>query len=128
MNERDRLAEGMRVRREMLGDAHVDAALERATVFTSEFQELLTRYAWGEIWTRPGLERKTRSLITLATLIALGRDEEFQMHVRASTSAGVTREEIREVLLQSAIYCGVPAANHAFRLAEQVFSTLDDKS
>jgi len=118
----------MRVRREMLGDAHVDAALERATVFTADFQELLTRYAWGEIWTRPGLERKTRSLITLAMLIALGRDEEFQMHVRASASAGVTREEIREVLLQSAIYCGIPAANHAFRLAEQVFATLDDKS
>ena len=125
MNERDRLAEGMRVRREMLGDAHVDASLQRATGFTSEFQELLTRYAWGEIWTRPGLERKTRSMIALATLIALGRDEEFQLHVRAAASAGVTREEIREVLLQSAIYCGIPAANHAFRLAEQVFSTVD---
>ena len=127
MDESERRDSGMDVRRRVLGSEHVDRSTAQMTPLTAEFQDLITRYAWGEIWTRPGLERKTRSMIALATLIALGRDDEFQLHIRASTSAGVTREEIREVLLQSAIYCGIPAANHAFRLAEQVFSSLDDK-
>ena len=115
----------MQVRREILGDAHVDASLAKLTDFNREFQRLITRYAWGEIWTRPGLPRKTRSLLTMAMLVALGRDEEFQLHVRASQATGVTRDEIRELLLQSAVYCGVPAANHAFSLAEQVFASID---
>jgi 4-carboxymuconolactone decarboxylase len=112
--------DGMRVRREVLGDEHVDRALERTTDFTRDFQELITRYAWGEIWTRPGLDRKTRSCITLTALVALGRDEELAMHVRAALRNGLTPEEIKEVLLQTAIYCGVPAANTAFAIAEGV--------
>jgi len=116
---------GMRVRREVLGDDHVDAAVERVSAFNEEFQDLITRYAWGEIWTRPGLDRRTRSLLTMAMLVALGRDDEFQMHVRASGNAGVTRAEVKELLMQAAIYCGVPAANHAFRLAERAFGALD---
>src|SRR5205085_11286879 len=94
------------------------------TEFTEAFQDLITRYAWGEIWTRPGLPANIRSLLTMAMLIALGRDEEFQMHVRASVAAGVSRTEPKELLLQSAISCGVPAANHAFRLAEEVLRDL----
>ena len=112
--------EGMRVRREVHGDAHVDAAIERTTDFTREFQDLLTRYAWGEIWTRPGLDRKTRSCITLTALIALGRDEELALHVRSALRNGLTPEEIKEVLLQCAIYLGVPAANSAFAVAQRV--------
>jgi 4-carboxymuconolactone decarboxylase len=112
--------DGMKVRREVLGDEHVDAAIERTTDFTREFQDLITRYAWGEIWTRPGLDRKTRSCITLAMLVALGREEEFAMHVRAALRNGLTPDEIKEVLLQSAIYCGVPAANSAFAIAQRV--------
>ena len=115
----------MRVRRAILGDAHVDASIARQTEFTADFQDLITRYAWGEIWTRPGLERNTRSLVTLAMLIALGRDDELAMHVRASAAAGVSRDEVKELLLQSAIYCGVPAANHAFRFAERAFAAMD---
>jgi 4-carboxymuconolactone decarboxylase len=115
----------MRVRREVLGDAHVDAAGDRLTEFNEEFQDLITRYAWGEIWTRPGLPRNTRSLLTMAMLIALGRDDEFRMHVRASVAAGVSRAELKELLLQSAIYCGVPAANHAFKLAEETLLAMD---
>ena len=110
----------MAVRRAILGDAHVDASIVRSTAFTEEFQDLITRYAWGEIWTRPGLATNTRSLITMAMLIALGRDDEFEMHVRASAAAGVTRDELKELLLQSAIYCGVPAANSAFATFQRV--------
>ena len=128
MDDSERREQGMSVRRAILGDAHVDASIARSTEFTAEFQDLITRYAWGEIWTRPGLERNTRSLITMAMLIALGRDDEFEMHVRASAAAGVTRDEIKELLLQSAIYCGVPAANHAFRLAERAFAAMDAAS
>jgi 4-carboxymuconolactone decarboxylase len=128
VDDSERRVEGMRVRRAILGDAHVDASIARSTEFTAEFQDLITRYAWGEIWTRPGLERNTRSLITMAMLIALGRDDEFEMHVRASAAAGVSRDEIKELLLQSAIYCGVPAANHAFRLAERAFAAMDAAS
>jgi 4-carboxymuconolactone decarboxylase len=112
--------EGMRVRREVLGDAHVDRAIERTTDFTADFQDLITRYAWGEIWARPGLDRRTRSMITLTALVALGREEELAMHVRAALGTGVTPAEIAEVLLQCAIYCGVPAANGAFAVAQRV--------
>ena len=118
--------EGMRVRREVLGDEHVDRAIERTTDFTADFQDLITRYAWGEIWTRPGLDRRTRSCITLTALVALGRDEELAMHVRAARRNGVTADEIKEVLLQCAIYCGVPAANAAFAVAQRVLAEEQD--
>jgi 4-carboxymuconolactone decarboxylase len=111
---------GMEVRRQVLGDEHVDRAIERTTDFTADFQDLITRYAWGEVWTRPGLDRRMRSCITLAMLVALGRDEELAMHVRAALRNGVTPDEIKEVLLQTAIYCGVPAANSAFAIAQRV--------
>jgi 4-carboxymuconolactone decarboxylase len=112
--------EGMRIRREVLGDEHVDRAIARTTDFTRDFQDLITRYAWGEIWARPGLDRRARSCVTLAMLVALGRDEELAMHVRAAVRNGLTTEEIKEVLLQAAIYCGVPAANSAFAIARRV--------
>jgi 4-carboxymuconolactone decarboxylase len=110
----------MRIRREVLGDEHVDRAVERTTEFTADFQDLITRYAWGEIWARPGLDRKTRSAITLTALVALNHHEELAMHVRAARRNGLTPDEIKEVLLQSAIYCGVPAANRAFAVAQEV--------
>lgn len=125
MDERERYQQGMTVRRAVLGDAHVHRASKTANDFNREFQDLITRYAWGEIWTRPGLARRERSLITLAMMVALGRDEEFRMHVRAAFRNGVTRDEIREVLLQTAIYCGVPAANSAFHMAQEVFTQMD---
>jgi len=112
--------EGMRVRREVLGDEHVDRAVARTSDFTRDFQDLITRYAWGEIWTRPGLDRKTRSAVTLTALVALGHFDELAMHVRAARRNGMTDDEIKEVLLQCAVYCGVPAANHAFAVAQQV--------
>ncbi len=112
--------DGMKVRREVLGDEHVDAATERTTSFTAEFQDLITRYAWGEVWARPGLDRRTRSCITLTALTALNHHEELAMHVRAALRNGLTPDEIKEVLLQSAIYCGVPAANRAFAIAQDV--------
>lgn len=115
---------GMRVRREVLGDEHVDAAKGRTTDFTADFQDLITRYAWGEIWTRPGLDRKTRSCITMTAMVALGRLDELEMHVRAALRNGLTEDEIKEVLLQSAIYCGVPAANAAFAVAQRVLADL----
>jgi 4-carboxymuconolactone decarboxylase len=111
---------GMKVRRKVLGDAHVDRAAAATTPFTAEFQDLLTRYAWGEIWTRPGLDLKTRSCITVAMLVALNRPEELGLHVRGALNNGVTREELKEVLLQSAVYCGIPAANAAFRLVAEL--------
>jgi 4-carboxymuconolactone decarboxylase len=110
----------MRTRREVLGDEHVDRAIERTTEFTSEFQDLITRYAWGEIWTRPGLDRKTRSAVAVTALVARGHWEELAMHVRAARRNGVTDDELKEILLQCAIYCGVPAANHAFAIAQRV--------
>jgi 4-carboxymuconolactone decarboxylase/3-oxoadipate enol-lactonase/4-carboxymuconolactone decarboxylase len=113
---------GMQVRREVLGDEHVDAAVARTTDFTADFQDLITRYAWGEIWTRQGLDRKTRSCITLTALVALGRLEELEMHVRAAQRNGLSTDEIKEVLLHSAIYCGVPAANAAFAVAQRVLA------
>jgi len=122
MDERERFRQGISVRRRVLGDAHVDRALKTRTDFNEDFQDLITRYAWGEIWTRPALPRKTRSLITLAMMVALNRNDEFRMHVRAAIKNGVSRDEIKEVLLQTAIYCGVPAANSAFHAAAEVFS------
>lgn len=119
----DSLQRGKAVRREVLGDPHVDRAEARRTVLTSDFQDLLTSYAWGEIWTRPGLDRRARSCITVAMLVALNRPEELALHVRGALRNGVTVEELREVLLQCAVYCGMPAANAAFRIAQQV---LDD--
>ncbi len=119
--------EGMRVRREVLGDEHVDRAVARTTPETEEFQDLITRYAWGKIWARPGLDRRTRSCITITALIALNREPELAMHIRAALRNGVTRDEIKEVLLQSAIYCGVPAANSAFGVFQEVLATLDDE-
>ena len=123
MNEQHE--QGMNVRRAVLGDEHVDRAIERTTPFTADFQDLITRYAWGEVWARPGLDRRTRSCITLATLVALGREEELAMHVRAALRVGLTPDEIKEVLLQSAIYCGVPAANGAFAVAQRVLDEIE---
>jgi 4-carboxymuconolactone decarboxylase len=119
MNE-DSYERGMRIRREVLGDDHVDAAVERTSEFTADFQDLITRYAWGEIWARPGLDRRMRSAITLTALVALNRLDELAMHIRAAQRNGLSDDEIKEVLLQSAIYCGVPAANAAFAVAQRV--------
>ena len=117
---------GMSVRRAVLGDAHVDRAIAKTTPFTQPFQDLITRYAWGEIWTRPGLDRRTRSCITLTALVAHGHLEELAMHVRAARNNGLTPDEIGEVLLQAAIYCGVPAANAAFAVAQRVLEELEE--
>ena len=117
---------GMRMRREVLGDDHVDAAIARTTDLTADFQDFITRYAWGEIWTRSGLDRKTRSCVTLAALVALGKLEELEMHVRAALRNGLTADEIGEVLLHSAIYCGLPAANAAFAVAQRVLADYDE--
>jgi 4-carboxymuconolactone decarboxylase len=125
MDERERFDAGMQVRRAVLGDTHVDRTLTQRTDFNGEFQDLITRYAWGEIWTRPGLPRHTRSLLTLAMMIALNRAEEFKLHVRAASNNGVTRDQIKEVIMQAAIYCGVPASNTAFHLAEEVFAKME---
>ena len=113
---------GMKVRREVLGDEHVDRAIGRTTEFTADFQDFITRYAWGEIWARPGLDRRTRSCITLTALVALGRLDELGLHVRAAIRNGLTEQEIGEVFLQSAVYCGVPAANSAYAVARRVLS------
>jgi len=123
MDDRERHEKGMKIRREVLGNAHVDRAAQTATDFTAPFQDLITRYAWGEVWSRPGLSRHTRSLLTLAMTIALNREDEFRLHLRAALTNGVTKEEIQEVLLHSAIYCGVPAAHHAFKVAAEVLAT-----
>jgi 4-carboxymuconolactone decarboxylase len=120
MSNRDE--KGMRIRREILGDEHVDAAVAETTEDTAAFQDLITRYAWGEIWARPGLDRRTRSAVTLMALVALNREHELAMHIRAALRNGLSREEIGEVLLQSAIYCGVPAANGAFAVFRDVMA------
>ena len=127
MDERERHEQGMKVRRAVLGDAHVDRANRNRNKFNEEFQDLITRYAWGDIWSRPGLPRETRSLLTIAMMVALNRPEELRMHIRAAFNVGVTRDQIREVFLQTAIYCGVPAANSAFHAAEEVFSEMDSE-
>lgn len=125
MTEDERYDAGLDVRRAVLGDAHVDRSLANRTDLTEEFQQLITRYAWGEIWTREGLPRHTRSLLTISMMVALNRSEELALHLRAAKNNGVTRDEIKEVLLQTAIYCGVPAANSAFHLADKVFREED---
>ncbi|MGV7245090.1 4-carboxymuconolactone decarboxylase [Caballeronia sp. M23-90] len=125
MTEDERYEAGLAVRRAVLGDAHVTRLLENRTDLTTEFQNLITRYAWGDIWTRPGLPRHTRSLLTISMMVALNRSEELALHLRAAKNNGVTREEIKEVLLQTAIYCGVPAANSAFHLAQKIFDEED---
>jgi 4-carboxymuconolactone decarboxylase len=118
----DERQNGMKVRRAVLGDAHVDRAEASLTPLTEEFQDFLTRYVWGEIWTRPGLDRRTRSCITVAMLVALNRSDELALHIRAARTNGVTVDELKEILLQSAIYCGVPAANTAFGVAAKVLA------
>ncbi|AOI62132.1 4-carboxymuconolactone decarboxylase [Burkholderia territorii] len=125
MDDQQRYEAGMKVRRAVLGDAHVDRSIQNRTEVTDEFQNLITRYAWGEIWTRDGLPRHTRSLLTIAMMVALNRGEELALHLRAARNNGVTRDEIKEVLLQTAIYCGVPAANSAFHLADKIFKEQD---
>jgi len=125
MDERERYGNGLEVRRAVLGDAYVDRTLKNRTPFNDEFHDLITRYAWGEIWTRPGLPKHTRSVATLAMLVALNRPDELKLHLRASANNGVTRDEIKELLMQCAIYCGVPAANAAFHMAKDVFAEMD---
>lgn len=125
MNEQDRHSDGMQVRRAVLGEAHVDRAIAATTEFTQDFQDLITRYAWGEIWSRDALDRRTRSCVTLAMLAVLGHDEEFEMHVRAARRNGVTVDEIREVLLMTGLYAGVPVANRAFAAAQRVLFEAD---
>ncbi|PZT35209.1 4-carboxymuconolactone decarboxylase [Stenotrophomonas maltophilia] len=120
MDELERYEAGLAVRRQVLGEAHVERSLQARTDFTTEFQDFITRTAWGTVWTREGLPRHTRSLLTIVMMVALGHDEEFKLHIRAARNNGVTPEQIKEVLLQAAIYCGVPAANHAFALAKPI--------
>jgi 4-carboxymuconolactone decarboxylase len=125
MDDRERFAKGLEVRRAVLGEKHVNASLEKSNSFTAEFQDLVTRYAWGEMWTRQGLSRQTRSLVTLAMLIALNRGDEFRLHLRGAMNNGATRDQIKELLMQAAVYCGVPAANSAFRVADEIFAEQD---
>ena len=124
-DDKKRYEDGMNVRRAVLGGKYLDGKKRETDDFNAEFQNMITRYAWGEIWTRPGLPRHTRSLLTLGFLVALNREEEFSLHCRAAFNNGVTRDEIKEMLLQSAIYCGVPAANSAFKWASDVFAAMD---
>ena len=125
MDERDRYDAGMKLRRAVLGDEHVNRAQASINAVNAEFQDLITRYAWGEVWARPGLPRHTRSLLAIAMMVALRHTDELRMHLRAAANNGVTRDEIKETLLQCAVYCGLPAANHAFHLAQQVFAEMD---
>lgn len=125
MDEREKHEKGMRVRREVLGDTHVDRAEALKGQLDGEFQDLITRYAWGEVWARPGLSRHTRSLLTIGLMVALNRGDELRMHLRAARNNGVTAQEIREVLLHCAVYCGVPAANSAFHAAREILTEED---
>ncbi|WP_233255787.1 4-carboxymuconolactone decarboxylase [Pantoea sp. PNA 03-3] len=125
MTQQQRYQQGMTVRRAVLGDAHVERTLENLSPLNDEFQHFISRYAWGEIWTRPGLSRHTRSLITIGMLIALNREAELKMHLRAAFNNGVSRDEIKEVLMHAALYCGLPAANAAFQLAQSIFDERD---
>ena len=125
MDDQELRDKGMQVRRAVLGEAHLQRMQDSLTPLNAEFQDLITRYAWGEIWTRPGLPRHTRSMLTISMLVALNREEELRMHLRAAANNGVSRDEIKEVLLQAAIYCGVPAANSAFKAAQEVFAAVD---
>jgi 4-carboxymuconolactone decarboxylase len=123
--DQDMHARGLKNRKEVLGEAHVERSFATADEFSRPYQDLITEYCWGAVWDRPGLSRKTRSLLNIAMLTALNREDEFKLHVRAAFRNGVTRDEIREVLLQTAIYCGVPAANSAFKQAREVFAAMD---
>ncbi|WP_034455737.1 4-carboxymuconolactone decarboxylase [Buttiauxella noackiae] len=125
MKDEEHYQQGMDVRRAVLGDKHVDRTLSQLTPLNEEFQNFITRYAWGDIWTRPGLERHTRSMITIAMLIALNREAELKMHLRAAFNNGVTRDELKELIMHSALYCGLPAANATMHLAQQVFDEMD---
>jgi len=125
VDEDKRFEEGMKVRRAVLGDAHVDRTLSNKDSFNDEFEQLITRYAWGEVWTRPVLPRQTRSLITLAALVALKHDDYIRLHLRGAINNGVSRDEIKELLMHLSIYCGVPTANNAFRIAREVFAEID---
>lgn len=125
MQDEERYQQGMAVRRAVLGDAHVDRTVENLTLLNEEFQHFITRYAWGDIWSRPGLDRHTRSMITIAMLIALNREAELKMHLNAAFNNGVTREELKELIMHSALYCGLPAANATLHLAQQVFDQRD---
>jgi 4-carboxymuconolactone decarboxylase len=127
MNDAERSAQGMTVRREVLGDEHVDRAVTGSTPFSAPFQDFITRYAWGEVWSRPGLTRAERSMITLTALVTLGKEEELAMHVRAALRNGLTVEQIREVLLHCAVYAGVPAANRAFAIAQRILPDAADR-
>ena len=121
MDERQRYEQGMEVRRAVLGDAHVDRSLSKLNDFNREFQDLITRYAWGEVWTRPHFDERTRRVLVIGTMLALDKWDEFRLHVRAAlTEGGFSADDIKEIILQQAIYCGVPAANHAFREAGEV--------
>ena len=126
MNDDERRERGMKIRREVFGDEHVDRAQAKTTPLTKDFQDLITRYAFGEIWARPGLDRRTRSCITVAMTVALNRPEELALHLRAALRNGVTVDELREVLLQTAVYCGIPAGHTAFRVAQQVLDSQPD--
>jgi 4-carboxymuconolactone decarboxylase len=123
MDDSQRREAGMKIRRDVLGDAHVDGAVAGTTPLTAEFQDLITRYAWGEIWTRTGLDVRTRRVLVMGTLIALGRFDEFRMHARAALAeGGFSLDDLKEIVLQQAIYCGVPAANTAFQLLTEIAS------
>lgn len=126
MDDQQRYKDGMAVRRAVLGDQHVDRAQSNLNDFNADFQNLITRYAWGEIWTRPGLPRDTRSLMTICMMVALNREEELKLHIRAARNNGVTADQIKEALLQTAIYCGLPAANAAFVIAQHVLKEMGD--
>jgi 4-carboxymuconolactone decarboxylase len=126
--DQDMHARGLKNRKEVLGEAHVERSFATADDFSRPYQDLITEYCWGAVWDRPGLSRKTRSLLNIAMLTALNREDEFKLHVRAAFRNGVTRDEIREVLLQTAIYCGVPAANSAFKQAREVFAAMDKEA
>ncbi|EOI1352063.1 4-carboxymuconolactone decarboxylase [Citrobacter amalonaticus] len=125
MQDEERYQQGMAVRRAVLGDAHVDRTVQNLTPLNEDFQQFITRYAWGDIWSRPGLDRHTRSMITIAMLIALNREAELKMHLNAAFNNGVTREELKELIMHSALYCGLPAANATLNLAQQVFDQRD---
>ena len=128
MNDDERYQAGMKTRRAALGNAYVDRGEANKSAFNEEFIHLITRYAWGDIWQRPGLDRRTRSFLTLAMLIARGQDDEFQLHIRAALNNGLSRDEIKEVIMHAAIYCGVPAANHGFKLAQEVLRLIDSEA
>jgi 4-carboxymuconolactone decarboxylase len=127
MDERERRELGLRTRRSVLGDAHVDRALGGPEAFDVEFQDLITRYVWGEIWTRPGLDTRTRRLVVLGMMVALGRERELGLHVRAALEDGVSKDDVKEVLLQAAVYCGVPAAHGAFHKVSEILRSIESE-